>query len=131
MKLGASKAADFRRIALDLTDAVESAHMGHPDFRVNGRIFATIHPDPRYGMVKLTPEQQHRFVAEHPAIFMPENGAWGRQGCTKVALHAASSEVLGEALTLAWRNATSQAGRPSRERKGRSGRSRQRRRPVK
>jgi hypothetical protein len=91
----------FRRIALGMKDAVEGAHMGHPDFRVNGRIFATIHPDPAYGMVKLTPEQQQEFIRDHPAVFAPENGAWGRAGCTRVRFDAADGEMLGAALTLA------------------------------
>src|SRR5438067_368409 len=97
-------ADDFRRIALGMHDAVESAHMGHPDFRVNGRIFATLHADRTCGMVKLTPEQQDLLVREHPAAFAPENGAWGRQGCTAVRLDVAEEDAVGEAMTLAWRN---------------------------
>jgi len=97
-------ADDFRRIALSLEGASESAHMGHPDFRANGRIFATIHHDQKSGMVKLTPEQQQHFVRENPEIFVPENGAWGRAGCTKVILRPADEDILGEALTLAWQN---------------------------
>jgi hypothetical protein len=92
----------FRRIALGMQDAIESAHMGHPDFRANGRIFATLHHDHRWGMVKLTPEEQRRFVRENPGTFAPEKGAWGRQGCTSVRLESADAEVLGEAMTLAW-----------------------------
>lgn len=94
----------FRRIALGLQGAVEGAHMGHPDFRANGRIFATLHPDRIFGMVKLTPEQQQQFVREHPDAFTPENGAWGRQGCTRVRLAAVDEDTLGEAMTLAWKN---------------------------
>ena len=97
-------AKDFRRIALGLTDASEGAHMGHPDFRVGGRIFATLHPDLKGGMVKLTPEQQYELVASHPDVFEPEKGAWGLQGCTAVRLSAAGEETVGEAMTLAWRN---------------------------
>jgi hypothetical protein len=97
-------AADFRRIALGMRGAVEGAHMGHPDFRVAGRIFATLHADFAWGMVKLTPDQQERFVQALPAVFVPEPGAWGRQGCTAVRLDAVEEDVLGEALTLAWRN---------------------------
>jgi hypothetical protein len=97
-------AEDFRRIALGLKDAVESAHMGHPDFRVGGRIFATLHPDHQWGMVKLTPDQQQEFVRTHPATFKPENGAWGRQGCTAVRLDSVDEDTLGEALTLARQN---------------------------
>jgi len=97
----------FRRIAAGLTDAVEGAHMGHPDFRVHGRIFGTIHPDRRFGMVKLTPEQQEKFVGEYPSVFAPESGAWGRQGCTSVRLDAADEDIVGEAMTLAWQNAVS------------------------
>ncbi len=98
-------AEDFRRIALGMTDAVESAHMGHPDFRINGRIFATLHPDHRWGMVKLTPDQQQKVVREHAATFAPENGAWGRAGCTSVRLDSVDEDTLGEAMTLAWQNA--------------------------
>jgi hypothetical protein len=87
-----------------MKDAVESAHMGHPDFRLNGRIFATLHPDHRSGMVKLTPDQQQIIVQENPAAFMPENGAWGRQGCTRVRLDSVDEDELGEAMTLAWQN---------------------------
>jgi hypothetical protein len=97
-------AADFRRIALGLKDAVEGAHMGHPDFRINGRIFATLHSDQKVGMVKLTPEQQEALVREHPAAFVPENGAWGRQGCTAVRLAVVDEETAGQAMTLAWQN---------------------------
>jgi hypothetical protein len=89
-----------------MVDAIESAHMGHPDFRTNNKIFATIHSDQAWGMVKLTPEQQQRFVREHPAVFAPENGAWGRAGCTKVRLDSVDEETLGEAMTLAWQNAS-------------------------
>jgi hypothetical protein len=95
---------EFRRIALGMKDAIESAHMGHPDFRVHNRIFATLHADLKYGMVNLTPEQQARFVADAPDAFKPENGAWGAQGCTAVRLDSVEEEMLGEAMTLAWRN---------------------------
>ena len=95
---------DFRRLALGMEDAIESAHMGHPDFRASGRIFATLHNDRRHGMVKLTPDQQERFVREHPASFAPENGAWGRQGCTSVRLDSVDEDTLREAMTLAWQN---------------------------
>jgi hypothetical protein len=98
------RAEDFRRVALGMADAVEGAHMGHPDFRVNNRIFATLHADNKVGMVKLTPEQQKRFIEETPAAFAPESGAWGRSGCTSVRLDAVDGDTLGEAMTLAWRN---------------------------
>ena len=96
--------AEFRRIALGMSGAVEGAHMGHPDFRagLGGRIFATLHEGSEAGMIKLTPEQQRHFIDAHPAMFTPENGAWGRQGCTRVLLAHADSEIVGEAMTLAW-----------------------------
>ena len=97
-------AEKFRRIALGLGGATEGAHMGHPDFRVNGRIFATLHHDRQWGMVVLTPEQQQELVQGHPASFMAENGAWGRSGCTKVRLDTVDDETLGAAMTLAWQN---------------------------
>ncbi len=94
----------FRRIVRGLEGAVEGAHMGHADFRAHGRIFATIQSAER-GMVKLTPEQQAAFVAGDPTSFTPESGAWGRQGCTRVLFASADEETVGEAMTLAWRNA--------------------------
>ena len=99
-------AAGFRRIALGLKEAVEHAHHGHPDFRVGGRLFATLgYPDAAHGMVVLTPEQQQEWVRAQPAAFTPAAGAWGDKGCTVVRLRAADEESLGETLTLAWRNA--------------------------
>ena len=97
-------AAGFRRIALGMDGAIESSHMNHPDFRANGKIFATIHHDHKTGMVKLTPEQQEKFVRENPDAFVPENGAWGRSGSTKVQFASVDAELLGEAMTLAWQN---------------------------
>jgi len=96
------KPTDFRKIALRMQDAVEGQHMAHPDFRVNGRIFATLHPDGKQGMVKVTPDEQADFVREHPTVFTPASGAWGRQGCTMVQLRAVDEETLGEAMTRAW-----------------------------
>jgi hypothetical protein len=104
---------DFRRIALGMNAAIEREHMGHPDFRVNGRIFATLHADLKHGMVKLTPDQQQAFIRDFPKVFAPEAGAWGRSGCTAVRLDAVDEEVMGEALTLAWRNS---AAAPARRR---------------
>jgi hypothetical protein len=106
--------ADFRRIALGMAGVVESAHMGHPDFRANGRIFATIHPDHEHGMVKLAPDQQKVFVRDDAEAFAPENGAWGRQGCTRVRLDAVDEDALGEAITLAWRNSAAKPAPRSR-----------------
>ena len=99
------KAKDFRRIALGLDGAVEKAHMGHPDFRANGRIFATLHADMKFGMVKLTPAEQGEFMRAHPGVFAPEAGAWGQAGCTRVTLEAVDEETLGEVMTLAWKHA--------------------------
>ena len=83
--------------------------MDHPDFRAHGRIFASLHAGFKTGMVKLTPDQQARFLGQSPA-FTPEAGAWGRQGCTRVHLADADPELVGEALTLAWQNVAT-AGR--------------------
>lgn len=82
----------FRKIALGMAGAIESAHMGHPDFRANGTIFATLHADNKFGMVKLTPDQQHTFMRANPAAFSPESGAWGRAGCTRVQLDAVDED---------------------------------------
>src|ERR1700691_1345541 len=95
---------EFRKIALSLPDAEESAHQNHPDFRVCGKIFATLgYPDAAWGMVKLYPAQQQAFVAAHPKIFVPVKGAWGLKGCTNLRLTAATPEKAREALHTAWR----------------------------
>jgi hypothetical protein len=108
---------DFRRIALGMEGAVESAHMGHPDFRVDNRIFATLHHDRAFAMVALTPDQQDQFMRAHPDAFAPESGAWGRAGCTKVRLASVPEETLGEAVTLAWQNIVNKgASTPTRKR---------------
>ena len=98
----------FRRIALGLDGVVESAHMQHPDFRANGRIFATLQAGETRGMVALTPEQQTRFVNDYPSVFEPESGAWGRQGCTRVQFADAEEEIVGEVMTLAWQKVVAQ-----------------------
>jgi hypothetical protein len=97
-------AEDFRRLALSMHGAEERAHMGHPDFRAHGRIFATLHAGDRTGMVKLTPEQQREFLREKG--FEPSAGAWGRQGCTNVTLATVSAPSIRSAMLLAWENAT-------------------------
>ena len=113
--------SSFRRIALGMKGAVEGAHMGHADFRLDGRIFATLHASGQWGMVKLTPDQQQECLRDHPGTFAPENGAWGREGCTRVRLDAVDEDTLGAAMTLAWQNASrandargARAARPAR-----------------
>jgi len=98
------KADEFRRLALRLPEAAEAEHMGHPDFRVRRKIFATLGPDGDWGMVKLTPEQQAALLAAAPAAFEPASGAWGRGGATIVRLRAAKNPVVEQALLAAWRN---------------------------
>jgi hypothetical protein len=97
-------AAAFRCLALGFPGAVESAHMNHPDFRVGGKIFATLGPDETWGMVKLTAEQQGLFLRSEPDAFHPASGAWGRRGCTIVQLDAVDESSARQALTAAWRN---------------------------
>lgn len=97
------KAADFRRIALSLEGAVEGSHMGAPDFRVGGRIFATLaSEDQGCGNLMLTPEQQAGFVRELPEVFLPIHGGWGRMGMTHIRLAQANEDVLAGALRTAW-----------------------------
>ncbi len=97
-------AGDFRRIALSLPGAEESSHMGQPDFRVDGRIFATLASAKQgYGNLILTPEQQAAFVAEMPEVFLPIQGGWGRMGMTHIRLAEASEDVLYGALHAAWK----------------------------
>ena len=93
---------EFRQIALSMQGAVEGSHMHHPDFRANGRIFATLHGDDASGTVMLTPEEQQEFLTLKPKMFKPSAGAWGRQGCTDVRLDAADARTLRQAMTLAF-----------------------------
>ncbi len=97
------KANDFRRIALSLEGVEESSHMGSPDFRVGGRIFATLASAKQgYGNLMLTPEQQAAFVEELPEVFVPIAGGWGRMGMTHIRLAKSKEEVLAGALRAAW-----------------------------
>ena len=96
--------AEFRRIALSLPGAEESSHMGQPDFRVDGRIFATLASAKQgYGNLMLTMEQQTAFVEEMPEVFLPIPGGWGRMGMTHIRLAEASEDVLYGALHTAWK----------------------------
>lgn len=95
---------DFRRIALAFPGAEEGCHMGHADFRVGGKIFATLGaPDEAWGMAALMPEQQEDFMALAPEAFKPAAGAWGRGGSTLVRLETVTAELLEAALAAAWR----------------------------
>jgi YjbR len=97
-------AADFRRIALSFEGAEEGSHMGAPDFRVGGKIFATLASQHLgYGNLRLTPEQQAEFVRELPEVFLPIPGGWGRMGMTHIRLAKATEDVLLGALRTAWR----------------------------
>ena len=96
---------EFRKLALSHTGAVEQGHMRHPDFRVGGKIFATLgFPDEDWAMVRLKLEDQARFMAAQPKVFAPASGAWGRQGCTIVQLKAANRSLVKEALKLAFQH---------------------------
>lgn len=97
-------ADQFRALALELPEAVEQEHMGHPDFRVGGKIFATLWHDNTWGMVKLTPQQQAEFVRAAPETFEPVQGAWGAKGATKVLLRRAKAALVRPALLAAWKN---------------------------
>lgn len=107
----------FRRLALALAGTVESSHMGHPDFRISNKIFASLHAGLESGMVKLTAEQQQEFIGSDPKSFSPEAGAWGRAGCTRVDLASVTEDQLGEALTLAWKNIAAKKPAPAPKRK--------------
>ena len=96
-------AEEFRQLALGFSGATEGSHMGHPDFRAHGRVFATLgYPDDESGMVKLPPEDQKRVIGLHPQVFTPAKGAWGLHGSTIVQLSAAKIEMMQQALDLAW-----------------------------
>ncbi len=95
----------FRQLALTFPETQEHSHMHHPDFRVAGKIFATLgYPDKNWGMVKLTPEQQEELMIEEPKAFVPAAGAWGRKGSTTIHLKSAKKATVRRALEAAWRN---------------------------
>jgi hypothetical protein len=93
---------EFRRIALGLPEAIESEHMSHPDFRIRGKIFATLFADETRGVVLLTPEGQAAFIERDPEAFAPAKGAWGRRGSTTILLATVSVPLVESALALAW-----------------------------
>lgn len=100
----------FRRLVLSFAGAEERSHQRHPDFRVNGKIFATMgYPDALHAMVKLTPEQQAEFLHDYPDLFSPAAGAWGRQGSTVISLPRAKKSILQPAVQAAWQNAVTAA----------------------
>lgn len=95
----------FRRLALSFPEAEERVHMNHPDFRVAGKIFATLsYPGEGWAMVKLTPQQQQEFIHDYPEMFVPVKGGWGKQGCTNVILKKARTPAVRHALLAAWTN---------------------------
>ena len=97
-------AAEFRHIALSMPEASESAHMNHPDFRVDGKIFATLgYPDKNHGMVILPPEEQEQLVRTRSIAFAPAKGAWGKRGSTSVRLDVVDGPTLQIAMEIAWR----------------------------
>ena len=98
-------AEEFRKLALSFPETIEASHVGHPDFRVRGKIFATLgYPDRRFGVLNLPPELQKEVVARHALVFAPAAGAWGRAGSTTVLLETANVESLRPLLELAWKH---------------------------
>jgi hypothetical protein len=107
---------DFRRLALSLEGAEERSHMGAPDFRVGGRIFATLASEKQgYGNLMLTLEQQNAFVDELPEVFLPIAGGWGRMGMTHIRLAEASEDVLEGALRTAWKLRVEKNAKPGKK----------------
>jgi|ERR1700722_1023289 hypothetical protein len=110
------KVTDFRRLALRLEGAEEGSHMGAADFRVGGRIFATLASQEQgYGNLMLSPAQQAEFVKEQPDIFLPIAGGWGRMGATHIRLAAANEDVLAGALQTAWKLRLEKNGKSKRK----------------
>ncbi len=98
--------AEFRKLALSFPEAVESSHMDHPDFRVGGKVFATLgYFDKSWGMVKLMPDRQEEFVKAEPKVFVPAKGYWGKRGATCVHLKSVKKATVRKAMREAWLNA--------------------------
>ncbi len=113
-------AESFRQIALGMTDATEGSHFGNADFRVGGRIFATMSLIREgYGVLMLTPEQQAGMVQDAPDVFSPVPGAWGRHGSTRVLLSGVAPGQLEAALHTAWQNRLARNGKPKKPAKAR------------
>jgi len=111
-------ADDFRRIALSLEGAEQGSHMGTVDFRVGGRIFATLASQKQgFGNLVLTPEQQAFFIEELPDVFLPVQGGWGRHGVTHIRLDAAHEDVLAGALRTAWMSRVKKNAKPIRKKR--------------
>jgi len=105
---------EFRKMALEIPASVERSHMNHPDFRVAGKIFASLGvPDQNWGMVTLTPEEQRAFIEKAPKVFKPCSGAWGRQGYTNIYLASAKASVVRTALNAAAENVASKKKKTS------------------
>jgi hypothetical protein len=102
-------AAQFREIALSFPDTIEAAHMGHPDFRVGGKIFATLgYSNKERGVLLLSPEEQQELIGRYPEMFEPVPGGWGHRGSTLVLLNQITRPILTAAMRKAWqRNAPS------------------------
>jgi hypothetical protein len=109
-------ADQFRKIALCFENAIESSHVGHPDFRVKGgKIFATLgYPDERFAVLLLRPDQQAELIGRYPEMFEPVKGGWGKRGSTQVVLKAASQNAIESAMKMAWQNATGELRKSSR-----------------
>ena len=108
-------AEDFRRMALSFPEATESAHVGHPDFRINGRIFATLgYPDESFGVLMLTENGQAESTRRHPEVFKPVAGAWGRRGNTQVRLANADAALLRPWMETAWKGIMERKGKKAR-----------------
>ena len=113
---------EFRKMALEIPSSVERSHMNHPDFRVAGKIFASLGvPNESWGMVKLTREQQRAFIEKAPKIFKPSSGAWGRQGYTNVYLPVATTAIVRVALDAAAKNLGSKEKKTPNSDKSREG----------
>ena len=111
-------AADFRRIALSLEGAEEGSHMGTADFRVGGRIFATLaSQDKGYGNLMINPEMQAEFIAGDPEVFLPIAGGWGRMGMTHIRLATTNEDMLAGALLAAWKLRVQKNAKPTAARK--------------
>ena len=105
-------ADQFRALVLSFPETEERAHHGHPDFRIGGKIFATLgHLDQTHGIVQLTPEQQAEFMHDHPLVFSPAAGAWGRSGSTIVDLPKATNAVMQVAVEAAYKNALAKSSK--------------------
>lgn len=97
---------EFRALAASFPEAAAGSHFDTSDFRVGGRIFATLRKTDGRAVLKLSHDEQQLLMATAPGLFEPVTGAWGRKGWTRVVLEASDAATVRHAMAMAYRSVT-------------------------